>query len=273
MSSKLFEIFLEKASSEKIYADFTDMDKTAQNPNGFGVYDVRNSSVGPFMIDYKISGCKNDDFLRDTMTLRVPEMGIDNVCFGPFWPDAKPSKDFIALRNLVGNMKTRPSMMSYDEAIDKFMYCNATSYIRELVARKSAESRVIYDVVNQMISMGPHNTELRWENYGYNITVRFPNYKKETIKFMEYDTPSNNQIGKPPYALIEIPSANVRLMCGNEVNTNQEKMVYNQVKRYKEGIVACEQIAPETEDFGRFDVGYRKLMKHVLDMRESIKTK
>ena len=263
---------MEKASSEKIYADFTDMDKTAQNPNGFGVYDVRNSSVGPFMIDYKISGCKNDDFWRDIMTLRVPEMGIDNEYFGPFGPDAKPGKDFVVLRNLISNMKTRPSMMSYDEAIDKFMCCNEDSYIRGLVARKSAQARVIYDVVNQMISMGPHNTELGWKDYGYNITVRLPNFKKETIKFMEYDIPSNNQICEP-YALIEIPSANVSLMCGNKVNTKQEQMAYNQVKRYKEGIVACEQIAPGTEDFGRFDVGYRKLMKHVLDMRESIKTK
>ena len=272
MSSKLFEMFLEKVSGEKIYADFTDMNKTVQNPNGFGVYDVRNSSVGPFMINYNILGCRNDDFLRDTMTLRVPEMGIDNVCFGPFWPDAKPSKDFIALRNLVGNMKIRTSMMSYDEAIDKFMYCNEDSYIRRLVARKSAESRVIYDVVNQMISMGVHNAKLSWADIGYKIVVPFPGGKTETVRFVEYSDPSEKKIDKT-YALIMIPSAGISLMCGDKINTKQERKAYNQVKRYKEGIVACEQIAPGTEDFGRFDAEYRSLMKRVLHARELAKTK
>ena len=272
MSSKLFEIFLEKVSGEKIYADFTDMDKTKQNPNGFGIYDVRNSSVGPFMIDYNILGCQNDDFLRDTMTLRVPELDIDNVCFGPFWPDSKPSKDFIALRNVISNMKIRPSMMSYNEAVDKFMYFHASSIVRQIVARKDVEARVIYDVVNQMISMGLQNARLRMDELGCNITTRLPGGKTETIRFIEYSDPSEKKFDKT-YAVIKIPSVDISFMCGGRIPTTRDKMVYDQVKRYADSITSCKSITPGTEEIGRFDVGYRWLMKQVLNARESTKTK
>lgn len=273
MTPKLFEIFLEKASGEKIYADFTDMDKTKQNPNGFGIYEVRNSSVGPFMIDYNVKGCRNDDFLRDTMTLRVPELDIDNVCFGPFWPDSKPNKDFVALRNIVSNMKIRPSMMSYDEAVDKFMYFNACTAVRNIVARKDTEARVIYDVVNQMISMGLHNTMIGFDNgISYKAVVRFPGGKTETVEFVDNRELIDKQVNAS-YASVLIPSVNICFMCGGKFETKQDKMVYNQMKRYIDSICSYKQIEPEPKDFGRFDVTYRRLMKQVLDARESTKTK
>ena len=259
---------MEKVSGEKIYADWTDVDNRKQNPMRFGMYDVRNSSVGPFMINYVSRPCKNDDILRETITLRVQNMELDELFWGPFWPEDKPNPDFITLRNFVYSLKSRPSMISYNEALDKFAYLNTVDYVRTYAAKKYVRARVIYDVINQMIAMGRQNTicaPLKCGVSGYSVTVRFPGGKSETVNFADICS----QFGKPADGFeITIPSINFEERFVGTWDSYKDQMVYKHAKQYLDALKTNKPLVLGTEEFGRFDAPYHHLMAQVFRARQ-----
>lgn len=262
--------FLQKLSGKEIYADFTDIDNTKTNPMGYGMYDVRNSpvEVGPFMIDY-VSATTNVGSVVTKITVRVPNLDIDAVAFvDSVLDDGKQvAPDFIAFRNLIKSLKTRPSAMSYNEAFDKFFYLTTGPAIRKANAEKCVNARVIYDVINQMILMGPQNTECVKIENGYRVSVRFPNNELEEITFQiidHYDT-----FGGYPSIKIEIPSIGLcDTFLSKKHNEYKHEMVFNQAQRYLQSLESGKTIALGTEYFSRFDAPYRHLMAQVLNTRK-----
>ncbi|MBO4625796.1 MAG: hypothetical protein J5679_00770 [Alphaproteobacteria bacterium] len=265
--------FLQKLSGEKLYADWTDVDNTKQNPMHYGIYDVRNSPVGPFMINYVSRECKNDDVLRETITLRVPGMDIDELFWGPFWPEDKPDPDFITLCNFISGLKSRPSMLSYHEAFDKFDYCMTFPYVRDKAAQKFVCARAIYDVINTMIVMGRQNTicaPLKHGVPGYSVTVRFPDNKSETVNFADF----RSEFGKPADGfVIAMPSINLEERFVSSWNSYKDKMVYNHAKQYLDALKSNKPLVLGTEEFCRFDAPYRQLMRRILNARQTGKSK
>jgi len=260
--------FLQKLSGKEIYADFTDIDNTKMNPMGYGMYDVRNSPVGPFMIDY-VSGLTNIGSVVTKITVRVPNLDIDAVAFvDSVLDDGKQvAPDFIAFRNLIKSLKTRPSAMSYNEAFDKFFYLTTDLASRKANAEKYVNARVIYDVINQMILMGPQNTECVKIENGYRVSVRFPNDEKEVMMFQtvkRYDT-----FGSYPSIKIEIPRIGLSdTFLDHKYQEYKHEMVFNQAQRYLKALKLGKTITPGTEYFGRFDAPYRHLMSQVLNTRK-----
>lgn len=262
--------FLQKLSGKEIYADFTDIDNTKTNHMGYGMYDVRNSPVGPFMILYR-DGPTNIDSTVTMIEVRYlnANIDVDALVFvdSILDKDKKINPDFIALRNLIGSFKTRPSAMSYNEAFDKFFYLTTDSELREANSKKYVHARIIYDVINQMISMGPQNTKYVKNKDEYRVSVRFPNNELEEITFQiidHYDT-----FGGYPSIKIEIPRIGLADTFLNQKHDEyKHEMVFNQAQRYLKSLKSGKTIALGTEYFSRFDAPYRHLMAQVLNTRK-----
>ena len=225
------------------------------------------------MIDY-VSATTNVGSVVTKITVRVPNLDINKVAFVDSVLDEgkKTAPDFIAMRNLIGTLKTRPSAMSYNEAFDKFFYLTTSPAIRKANAEKYVNARVIYDVINQMISMGPQNTECVKIENGYRVSVRFPNDEFQEMIFQTtdlYDT-----FGSYPSIKIEIPSIGLcDTFLSKKHNEYKHEMAYNQAQRYLQSLESGKSLTPVPEGFGRFDAEYRRLMRKVINARQAGKNR
>ncbi len=262
--------FLQKLSGKEIYADFTDIDNTKTNPMGYGMYDVRNSpvEVGPFMIDY-VSATTNVGSVVTKITVRVPNLDIDAVAFVDSVLDEgkQVAPDFIAFRNLIKSLKTRPSAMSYNKAYDKFLYFLTNPGIREANAEKYRHAEVFYDIINKMYAMGSQNTKFVKNKNGYNVRVRFPNNKFEEMTFQfvdHYDT-----FGNYPSVTIGIPRLNLfDTFLSQKHNEYKHEMIFNHVKGYIDSLKSGEPFVPGKEHLDLFEAKTRHLMAQVLNTRK-----
>lgn len=271
--------FLQQVSGKEIYADFTDIDNTKMNPMGYGIYDVRHSPVGPFMIDYT-SGPTKCGSIATKITLRVQDLDIDKLAFvdSCLDEDKQIAPDFIAMRNLIGTLKTRPSAMSYNEALDKFEYFLCFPYARNVHARKSVYAHVVCYLIREMKLMGLQNTTVKAiknrEPNGYEVSVRFPGGVTQVLKV--FDGRSKFQEGYDA-VWFEIPGIELPEYGFNPLFDNHgaypNKMVYDCAKQYLDELKSDKPLTPVTENFGCFGAEFRRLMRKVINARQKAKTK
>ncbi|MBP5707494.1 MAG: hypothetical protein J6W79_00680, partial [Alphaproteobacteria bacterium] len=116
-------------SVEKFYADYTEISGNTPNPNKYGIYDVRNSFVGEFMLMYVEKAIV--DTAVPCIDLRIPKDNFNAVVFN--YPDATEEEraTFNAARNFVSKFKSRKSMSEYWETFDRFYYLMSSLDVRQ----------------------------------------------------------------------------------------------------------------------------------------------
>jgi len=222
------------------------------------------------MIDYK-QVKTNIDTIVTTIELRVPSMEIDLLVFDRHQPNEPEDPDFVALRNFINRMQSRPVLISYNEAFDKFYYFMTSSDWRESAAKKYLNARVVYDVINQMITVGLQRTKCtKIKNRapgGYRVTARFPDGTKETVEFYDaYTRPCKECDG----VQIVIPSVNFSDTFNNHADY-KNKMVYDHARAYLDALANAQPIEPGREEFNRFDPGYLGLWHTIIKARQKTK--
>ena len=247
----------------KLDAEFTERSGRGPNREGYGIYDVRTSALGPFMIKFNeaLSGGKTVHYID----LRIPNIDFSKLFFDCNMPmkieTADP--DYLLLRRLIQNIKTKPSEMNYDKALDKFnsiMEEHRNVSVDE--SQKYVNACVIYDVINQMISMGPSNTKYVVIPYGYRVTVKFEGGATELMQF-EHRTSNNSD---HETIKVEIPSIKLTEKFNNyEGRTNI--MLFDHAMRYMESLKPRTELTPGTEKFDRLGDDYCKLMSEVMTKR------
>ena len=252
----------------QLYADFTERSGSG-NRERFGIYDVRTSALGPLMIKFN-EATRNGGLKVHYIDLRIPNIEFSELFFDCNIPmkinTAAP--DFVLLRKLIQSIIIKPSGDTYDTALAKFNSIMTRPDMSMNATQKFVNARVIYDLINQMISMGPRNTKYSVIPYGFRVTVTFQGGVTELIQFEHrISNNSNHETIK-----IEIPSIKLTEKFNNyEDRTNI--MLFDHAKRYMDALKPREQLTQGTEKFDRLDEEYCKLMKKLMSARHSSKTK
>ena len=252
----------------QIYADLTERSGRKVNPERYGIYDVRTSSLGPFML--KFNEAYNSGIVVHYIDLRIP-----NIEFSKLFMDCNmlvksdsENQDYVLLYKLVQSMRIRPSGMTYDAALTKFDSIMTRPDISMNATQKYVHARVIYDVINQMISMGPRNTKYSVIPYGFRVTVTFQGGATERLNF-EHRVSNNSD---HETIKIEIPSIKLTEKFNNyEDRTNI--MLFDHAVRYINALKPREQLTQGIERFDRLDEEYCKLMSKLMSARHSSITK
>ena len=245
----------------QLYADFTERSGKL-NPEHFGIYDIKTSALGSFMIKFNeaLNGGKSVHYID----LRIPNIEFSKLFFDCNMPMkiATTDPDYMLLRKLVQGIRIRPSGMTYDAALSKFDSIMTRPDISMNASQKYVHARVIYDVINQMISMGPRYTKYSVIPYGYRVTVTFQGGATELIQF-EHRTSSKSD---HETIKIEIPSIKLTEKFNNyEDRTNI--MLFDHAKRYMDALKPREQLTQGMEIFDRLDEDYCKVMKKLMSAR------
>ena len=263
--------FLKKVSGAEIYADFTDFDNTKMNPMGYGMYDVRYSPVGPFMILYRYAPT-NIDSTVTMIEVRTQDTDMDSLVFVDSVLDAgkEVDSDFVALRKFIGSLKSRPSTMSYNKAYDKFFYFLTDPGIREANAEKYRHAEVFYDTINKMGAMGSQNTKLVKNKNGYDVRVRFPNNKFEEMTFQFVD--HYDEFGSYPSVTIGIPRLDLfDTFLSQKHDEYKHEMIFNHAKKYIDSVKSGEPFVLGKEPLDLFEAKTKHLMSLITNSRQSIK--
>ena len=266
-TAKISEI-TELLQQSQLYADFTDRSGNKPNPEHYGIYDVRTSSLGSFMIKY--NEAYNCGKVVHYIDLRIPNIDFSKLfmdCNMPMKIDTEDA-DYTLLRKLVQGIRIRPSGIKYDAALTKFNAVMVRPDISMNATKKYLHARVIYDVINDMISMGPRNTKYSVIPYGYRVTVTFQEGETERVNF-EHHTFKNSS---HETIKIEIPSIKLTEKFNNyEDRTNI--MLFDQAVRYINALKPREQLPQGTERFDRLDEAYFQMRKSIMAARRASITK
>lgn len=251
-----------------IYADFTERSGHKINREHYGIYDVRTSALGSFMV--KFNEACNAGKIVHYIDLRIPNIEFSKLFMDynmPMKNDAE-NPDYTLLYKMVQSIRTKPSGMTYDAALTKFNGIMQRPDISMNASQKYVHARVMYDVINQMISMGPRNTKYSVIPYGFRVTVTFQGGAVERVNFEHrVSSNSNHETIK-----IEIPSIKLTERFNNyEDRTNI--LLFDQAKRYMDALKPREQLAQGTERFDRLDEDYCNLMSRLMAARHPSITK
>lgn len=250
--------------TSQLYADFTERFGRDLNREKYGIYDIHSSYYGPFMI--RFNEAYNSGKLVHYIDLRIPSIEFSKLFFDcniPMKIDTADS-DYTALYKLIRHIKTNTSGMSFNEALDKFKSLMNRPDISTSTSasQKYVNARVIYDVINQMISMGPRNTKYSVLQYGFRVSVTFQDGATEIVNLQRL------QSGNHETVKIEIPSIKLTEKFNNyEDRTNI--MLFNHATRYMNAMIPREQLTQGMELFDRLDDGYCKLMRQIISARNT----
>ena len=215
-------------SVEKFYADYTEISGNKPNPNKYGIYDVRNSSVGEFMLMYEEKAIV--DTVVPCIDLRIPKDNFNAVIFN--YPGATDEEraTFNAARNFISKFESKPSMFKYWETFDKFYYIMASAEIRKAEEQQHNNARAICDEINAMWERGPQHTNHIKSRKNDVVSVRFPDGGLQRVIFTDVfhsDVDTSNPIA----VQIEIPAANFSGIFNKEKDY-KNTMVYTRTQKY-----------------------------------------
>ena len=248
----------------ELVAEFSERFGHGVNREGYGIYDVKTSALGPFMI--KFNEALNAGKVVHYIDLRMPNADFSKLFFDCNMPMKieTPDPDYLVLRQLIRKIKTKPSKESYNKALDKFnliMEEHKNAFVDE--PQKYVHARVIYDVINQMISMGPSNTKYVVIPYGYRVTVKFEGGATELMQFEHRVSQSNSE---QETVKIEIPSIKLTEKFNNyEDRINM--MLFDHAMRYMDSLKPRKELTQGTEKFDRLDAAYCTLISEVMTKR------
>ena len=248
--------------TSRLYADFTERACREPNREKYGIYDIRNSYYGPFMI--RFNEAYNSGKLVHYIDLRIPSIEFSKLFFDcniPMKIDTADS-DYTALYKIIRHINIQPSGMSFNAALEKFKSLMTRPDISTSASQKYINARVIYDVINQMISMGPRNTKYSVLQYGFRVSVTFQDGATEIVNLQRL------QSGNHETVKIEIPSIKLTEKFNNyEDRTNI--MLFDHATRYMNAMIPREQLTQGMELFDRLDDGYCKLMRQIISARNT----
>ena len=256
-------------SVEKFYADYTEISGNKPNPNKYGIYDVRNSSVGEFMLMYEEKAVV--DGIVPCIDLRIPKMNFNAVVFN--YPGATDEEraTFNAVRNFVSKFKSRTSMSEYWETFDRFYYLMSSLDVRQAEADQHDKACAICDVITAMQSMGRQNTKYIKSRKNEVVSVRFPDGLQRVIFTDVFHSDAN--VRNPRAIQIEIPAAGISGIFNKDRDYKNE-MVYNHAKDYLESLSNPDTpMVVRAVNFCRTYVPVRRLTSQIINARRNDKSK
>lgn len=257
-------------SVEKFYADYTEISGNKPNPNKYGIYDVRNSSVGEFMLMYEEKAVV--DGVVPCIDLRIPKINFSKVVFN--YPDATEEErvTFNAVRDFVSKFKSRKSMCEYWETFDRFYYIMSSLDVRQAEEEQHNKACAICDTITAMQSMGRQNTKYIKSRKNEVVSVRFPDGGLQRVIFTDVFH-SDADVRNPRAIQIEIPAAGISGIF-NEYRDYKNEMVYNHAKDYLESLSNPDKpMVVRAVNFCRTYAPVRHLTSQIINARQNGKSK
>lgn len=254
-------------AKEQLFAKFTERSGN-KNPERYGIYDIRNSSYGSFMI--RFNEAYNSGKLVHYIDLRIPRIGFSEILYDYNFPIKKnntENSDYRLLYDLIQRIRIRPSGISYDVALDNFRAVMTRPEISTNSTEKFTHACVMYDVINEMISMGPRNTKYVAIPYGYRVSVKFPG-GMEGMSFQSLPSTSED------HKTLKIEMLNVKVTEKfNNYEDHMNIMMFEQAERYMQAVPKGKSLAPGKEPFNRNTPQYLNFRAEVVRARQSSITK
>ena len=270
MEHRTVRDILQLVSKDKLYADFTDIDNTRANPNGYGYYDIRHSSIGPFMVCYD-NVSTNVGTMETIVEFRVPDIEYVSGTFGSVMNNGKQDPNHVAAVNFLRSLKVRPSAISLNEAIDKYHWIMVSPENRAKQRQHYVNGCVIVDLIDERLELSSRATKYSTiPDGGIRITTHFPFSGVETMNLYRTEIPNvKDSAGNTLRKIkVEIPAAGFVDTFDSIHDDYKGKMAFEHVDNYIKSLKSQTPMMPKYEEFGRFASDYRRTMSQIKRARQ-----
>ena len=220
-----FEPLIEMLSKENLSAEFTPNDDTRFRGRIYGYYHIKQSSMGPIIIEY--CDVDDDDYSSDMINIK-----IRNSCSESYFFSAGKRKNrnvFKKGKNFIKSLPITQSGFSEDEGFLLWYHFLDSPDKREEINKHYLNARVMYDTMHQMMRR-TGNTKFFPVNGGYVIETLFDNDCVEVMHIKQIQDYNSNG---DPYSVMQIKIPSIGLEDKfDEYKDRTEMMLFQKAEMF-----------------------------------------